>query len=72
MEGGVFGFLSKRVTHLVSQSVERRSFGSVKAFMGRSVAKVRRRGVGLDDDVSTVVGPSFSVLSERQFVALDL
>lgn len=64
--------LSERGAHLVSQSVERRSFSIVKAFMGRSVAKVRRGGVSLDDDVSTVVGPSFSVLPERQFVALDL
>lgn len=60
------------MAHLVSQSVKRRSFSSIKAFMGRSIAKVRRGGVSLDNDVSTVVSPSFGIISEGQFVALNL
>lgn len=58
--------------HLVGQGIKRRSFVNVKASVGGSVAKATGGGVLLDDDLSTVVCPSFGVLSERQLVALDL
>lgn len=64
--------MNRYISYLVGQGVEGRSFSSVKASRGGSVAKATRGGVRLDDDFSTVVGSSFGVLSEGQFLTFNL
>lgn len=56
--------LNRSILHLISQGVKGRSFSSIKASRGGSVAKVIWGGVRLDDDVSTVVSSSSGLLSE--------
>lgn len=61
-----------RTFYLIGQGVKGRSFSSIKASVGGSVAKITRGGVSLNDDFSTVVGSSFGALSEAQLLSLNL
>lgn len=68
---GIFA-VNGKISHLVSQDVEGRSFSSFKASRRGSAAKVTRGGVWLDDDVSAMVRSSFGGFSEGQFLTFNL
>lgn len=58
--------------YLVSQGVEGWSLSRIKIPRGGSVIEATRGGVGLDNDVSTMIRASFGIFSKGQFLALNL
>ena len=64
--------MNKQTFYLIGQGVKGLSFSCIQASRRGGVAEGMRGGVGLNDDVSTMIGSSFGGLSKGQFLALNL
>lgn len=58
--------------YLLGQGIKGRGLSDIKATWGGSAAQVMGGGVGLDDDVSTMVSPSFGTFFEVELLSLNL